>query len=95
MSFTSGLVVVIKWNEKYHMVRTVTKSNRKIDKKKIIIINVRETEGTIQRNWQHLVHKTQDDDKQNKITEHVVCVWHLYAQTNQITLRYFLKCPFS
>ena len=23
-------------------------------------------EWTIQRNWQHLVHKTQDEDKQNR-----------------------------
>ena len=29
------------------------------------LINVRETELTIHRNWQHWVHKTQDEDKQN------------------------------
>jgi hypothetical protein len=27
---------------------------------------------TIQRNWQHRVHKTQDEDKQNKHTKHYV-----------------------
>ena len=29
------------------------------------LINVRKTELTIHRNWQHWVHKTQDEDKQN------------------------------
>jgi hypothetical protein len=38
-------------------------------------INVRENqrgnkEWTIQRNWQHWVHKTQDEDKQNNKTQH-------------------------
>jgi hypothetical protein len=27
-------------------------------------------EWAIQRNWQHRVHKTQDEDKQNKKTQH-------------------------
>ena len=38
-------------------------------------INVRENrmsnqEWRIQRNWQHLVHRTHDGDKQNKKTQH-------------------------
>ena len=42
-----------------------------IDIKSPHSINVRENqrgnkEWTIQRNWQHWVHKTQDEDKQNK-----------------------------
>jgi hypothetical protein len=40
-------------------------------------MNVREyrscnQERTIQRNWQHCVHKTQDEDKQNKNTAQYV-----------------------
>ena len=35
------------------------------DKRHNDLINVRETEWTIHRNWQHWVHKTQDEDKQN------------------------------
>ena len=30
---------------------------------------------TIQKNWQHRVHKTQDEDKQNK-KHNTVCVGH-------------------
>jgi len=42
------------------------------------IINVKENrrgnqEWTIQRNWQHWVYKTQDEDKQNKDTKHNMC----------------------
>ena len=51
-------------------------------------INVREyrrrrgnKKKTIQRNWQHWVHRTQDEDKQNKNTTQQ-CVGHHYAQTN-------------
>ena len=35
------------------------------DKRHNDLINVRETEWTIHRNWQQRVHKTQDEDKQN------------------------------
>ena len=35
------------------------------DKRHNDLLNVRETEWTIHRNWQHWVHKTQDEDKQN------------------------------
>ena len=51
-------------------------------------INVREyrrrrgnKKKTIQRNWQHWVHRTQDEDKQNKNTTQQG-VGHHYAQTN-------------
>jgi len=38
---------------------------------------------TIQRNWQHWEHKTQDEDKQNKNKKHnTTCVGHHYTQTN-------------
>ena len=45
-------------------------------------INIREyrrgnQQWTIQRNWQHWVHKTQDEDKHNAI-----CVEHHYTQPN-------------
>jgi hypothetical protein len=48
----------------------------------MVLINVRENrsgnrEWTIQRNWQHWVQKTQDEDKQNTI-----CVGHHYMQAN-------------
>ena len=36
---------------------------------------------TIKRNWQHRVHKTQDEDKQSK-NNNTICVGHHYAQTN-------------
>ena len=35
------------------------------DKRHNDLINIRETEWTIHRNWQYWVHKTQDEDKQN------------------------------
>jgi hypothetical protein len=35
------------------------------DKRHNDLKNVKETEWTIHRNWQHWVHKTQDEDKQN------------------------------
>jgi hypothetical protein len=35
------------------------------DKRHNDLINIRETEWTLHRNWQHWVHKTQDEDKQN------------------------------
>ena len=49
-------------------------------------INVREyrrgnQEWTIQRNWQHWVHKTQDEDNQNK-NHNALCVRHHYPQTH-------------
>ena len=36
---------------------------------------------TIQRNWQHWVHKTPDEDKQNK-KHNTIYVGHHYAQIN-------------
>ena len=36
---------------------------------------------TIQRNWQYWVHKTQDEDKQNK-KHNTICVGRHYAQTS-------------
>ena len=50
------------------------------------IINSRENRGgnkewKIQRNWQHWIQKTQDEDEQNKI-HNTLCVVHHYAQTN-------------
>ena len=38
-------------------------------------------EWTIQRNWQHCIHNTQDEDKQNRI-HNTICVGHHYTQTN-------------
>ena len=38
-------------------------------------------EWTIQRNWQHWTHKTQDEDKQNE-KHNAICVGHHYTQTN-------------
>jgi hypothetical protein len=38
-------------------------------------------EWTIQRNWQHWVHKTQDEDKQDK-KHKTICVGQYYIQTN-------------
>jgi len=37
-------------------------------------------EWAIQRSWQYWVHKTQDEDKQNK-NRNTICVGHRYAQT--------------
>ena len=40
-------------------------------------------EWTNQRNWQHWVHKTQDEDITKKTTTHkTICVGHHYTQTN-------------
>jgi hypothetical protein len=39
----------------------------------LLEINVRESEEAIKRNWQHWVHKTQDEDKQSKI-HNTTCV---------------------
>ena len=40
-------------------------------------------EWTNQRNWQHWVHKAQDEDIQKKTTTHnTICVGHHYTQTN-------------
>jgi len=39
-------------------------------------------EWTLQRNWQHWVHKTQDDDKHNKKKHYTISVGHYYLQTN-------------
>ena len=44
------------------------------------MINIKENrrgnhEWTIQRHWQHWVHKTQDKDKQNKKTQHRKLKW--------------------
>ena len=36
-------------------------------------------EWTIQRNWKHWVHKTEDDGKQSKKTQHNMCWTTLYA----------------
>jgi len=36
---------------------------------------------TIQINWQHLVHETQEEDIQSK-KHNTICVGHYYAQTN-------------
>jgi hypothetical protein len=49
-------------------------------------INIRENrrgnkEWTIQRNWQHWVDKTQDEDEQSK-RHNILCVVHHYAQAN-------------
>ena len=38
-------------------------------------------EWTIQRNWQHWVYKTQDEDKQNKTKQSTICVGYHFAQT--------------
>ena len=38
-------------------------------------------ERTIQRNWQHWAHKTQDEDKPNK-KYNTICVGHHYRQAN-------------
>ena len=38
-------------------------------------------EWAIQRNWQDLAHKTQDEDKQNK-KHNAMCVGQHYTQTN-------------
>jgi hypothetical protein len=48
------------------------------------LINLRENqmgnqEWTFQRNWQHWVHKTQDEDKEKK----PINVGHHYTQTNR------------
>ena len=37
---------------------------------------------TIQRNWQHRVHKTQGEEKHNKNTTQSICVGLQYTQTN-------------
>jgi len=52
-------------------------------------MNVRENrrgnqEWTIQRNWKHWVHKTQDEDKQNKNTTQYALDTTIHKQT-QIT----------
>ena len=39
---------------------------------------------TIERNWQHWVLKTQDEDQQNK-KHNTICVGHRYVQTNTST----------
>ena len=36
---------------------------------------------TIKRKWQHMVPKTQEEDKPNK-KHHSICVEHHYTQTN-------------
>jgi hypothetical protein len=41
-------------------------------------------EWIFQGNWQHWVHKTQEEDKQNQ-KHNTVCVGHHYAQAKQIT----------
>ena len=38
------------------------------------------TEWTIQRHWQHWVHKIQDENKQNR-KYNTICVVHHYTQT--------------
>ena len=48
-----------------------TYGTRDTERRQAKQINVRENRGgnqewTIQRNWQHRVHKTQNEDKQNK-----------------------------
>jgi len=48
-------------NKKYHTVETVLTSNRKIvERDKIDAPNTQNQEWTIQRYWQHWVHKTHD-----------------------------------
>jgi hypothetical protein len=42
-------------------------------------------EWTIQRNWQHWVHKTQDEDKQSK-KYNTICVEHHWTQKSAITI---------
>ena len=39
-------------------------------------------EWTIQRNWQHWAHKTQDEDKQSKKQHNTICVGHHDTQTS-------------
>ena len=56
-------------------------------------INVRETprvnqKWTTQRNWQHRVHKTQDEDKQNKNTTQYVLAPTMWKQTQQNVNKY-------
>ena len=56
--------------------RRQTKQN---NKRIILYINVREYRSgnqkwTIQRNWQHWVHKTQDEDKQSKTIKGLYCI---------------------
>jgi hypothetical protein len=48
--------------------------------------NVRENrrgkqEWTIQRHWQHWVHKTQEENEQSK-KHNTICVGHHFTQTN-------------
>ena len=64
--------------------RRQTKQN---NKRIILYINVREYRSgnqkwTIQRNWQHWVHKTQDEDKQNNKIHITVFVGHHYMHKN-------------
>ena len=56
-------------------------------------INVREYQRgnqiqTIQRNWQHRVHKTQDEDKQNKNTTQYVLAPTMCKQTQKNVNKY-------
>ena len=41
--------------------------------------------GTIQRNWQQWIHKTQDEDKQNK-KDNTIFVEHHYMQGSTINV---------
>ena len=41
-------------------------------------------ELTIQRNWQHWVHKTQDEDKQNE-KHNTICAGHHHTQRQNKT----------
>ena len=45
------------------------------DKRHNDLINVKETEWTIHRNWQHWVHKTQDEDNPETLQ-----LWFLQLQ---------------
>ena len=50
-----------------------------------IDLTVEKTEGASnpEKNWQHWVHKTHDEDKQNKKTQHnIICVGNHYTQTS-------------
>jgi len=52
-----------------------TLSTQDTGRRKTKQINIRENrrgnqEWTIQRNWKHWIHKTQDEDKQNKKAQH-------------------------
>ena len=49
------------------------------DKRHNDLINVKETELTIHRNWQHWVHKTQDEDNPETLAHELIITFYTFG----------------